>query len=120
MVDNVHTETEVLLGSPNATVSNGLCPLSAWCPGSVSLLWGSWLQAGSSCPCWGLSLGSGGEGRRQSLEEEPAVLMVKLDLGPGVQPGKNSESKTLIIREVYLEVTEVEEVSQAGCVDSGN
>lgn len=46
--------------------------------------------------------------------------MVKLDLGPGVQPGKNSESKTLIIREVYLEVTEVEEVSQAGCVDSGN
>lgn len=46
--------------------------------------------------------------------------MVKLDLGPGVRLGKNSESKTLIIREVYLEVTEVEEVSQAGCVDSGN
>lgn len=37
MVDNVHTETEVLLGSPNATVSNGLCHLSGWCPVSVSL-----------------------------------------------------------------------------------
>lgn len=53
-----------------------VCHVSDGCPVSESFLWGSWLQEGSSCPCWELSRGSGGVGEGSLWRRGCSVLSV--------------------------------------------